>query len=95
MLLPRTERDCELPCTDSPLARRILQHPQRVCAWLERGGIFNTHAVPRPGKPLLYRRMKCLPDPGSTDIPCKFQWTTLDNPRAVTFKWIGTDGKSK
>ncbi|KAM7534985.1 hypothetical protein Aperf_G00000101982 [Anoplocephala perfoliata] len=80
----------------------------RVCAWLERGGFYESTFMPqlRP-RTLLQSRMHCSPQfPGRLgDInayndlsrwgpgpnACSPVWADYDDPRAVTFKWIGTD----
>lgn len=84
----------------------------RVCAWLERGGIYNSTLMP-PGGPraLLQSRMHCAPQAsqslgnhrgdndstrwGSGPDACNPAWADYDDPRSVTFKWIGTDGKTR
>ncbi|VDM17128.1 unnamed protein product [Hydatigera taeniaeformis] len=87
--------------------RRLRTHRTRVCAWLERGGIFDSALMPqsRP-RALLQDRLHCAtPDDtsgggdnasrwGPAPHACSPFWADYDDPRSVTFKWIGTDGKS-
>lgn len=82
----------------------------RVCAWLERGGVFESVFMPhlRP-RAFLQSRLNCSPrapeTPGGANADndasrwgpgpnaCSPLWADYDDPRAVTFKWIGTDGE--
>ncbi|EUB61050.1 hypothetical protein EGR_04083 [Echinococcus granulosus] len=87
--------------------RRLRAQRTRVCAWLERGGVFDSALMPQPRpRALLQDRLRCVV-PASTNgngdnasrwgpapHACSPSWADFDDPRAVTFKWIGTDGKS-
>ena len=84
-------------------ARRLGRQQTRVCAWLERGGIFESAPGP-PSQPraLLHDRLRCSASATDSDNAsrwgpppngCSPVWADFDDPRAVTFKWIGTDGR--
>ncbi|VDL36967.1 unnamed protein product [Hymenolepis diminuta] len=92
----------------SGYTRRLGSQRTRVCAWLERGGIYNSTLMPhQQPRAFLQSRMHCSPqapqspgsllgdnDPtrwGSGPNACSPVWADYDDPRAVTFKWIGTD----
>ncbi|KAH9284727.1 hypothetical protein ECG_02706 [Echinococcus granulosus] len=84
--------------------RRLRAQRTRVCAWLERGGVFDSALMPQPRpRALLQDRLRCVV-PASTNgngdnasrwgpapHACSPSWADFDDPRAVTFKWIGTD----
>ncbi|KAM3185099.1 hypothetical protein ACTXT7_007055 [Hymenolepis weldensis] len=102
-----TWRSGKLPIL-SGYTRRLGSQRTRVCAWLERGGIYNSTLMPhQQPRAFLQSRMHCSPqapqspgrllgdnDPtrwGSGPNACSPVWADYDDPRAVTFKWIGTD----